>query len=120
MRRFIKVSPILLLSCITLLSCVDDSMQIYEESAAIADEATKSLNADSSRSINVGTDNNGNLTLYNCNITSDATISGDNIFVENVSVSNGAILQLDAGTSITINKPFTIESGSGLIMTRGN
>lgn len=62
----------------------------------------------------------GNITLSNRNITSSSTISGNNIFVENVTVSNGATLRLDAGTSITINKPFTIESGSGLIMTRGN
>lgn len=62
----------------------------------------------------------GNVTCSNRNITSSTTISGDNIFVENVTVSNGATLRLDAGTSITINKPFTVESGSELIMTRGN
>ena len=63
---------------------------------------------------------NGNVTCSDRSITSSTTISGDNIFVENVTVSNGATLWLNAGTSITINKPFIIESGSELIMTRGN
>ena len=56
----------------------------------------------------------------NRTITSSTTISGQNILVQNSTVSNGATLTLNAGTSITINKPFTVEKGSTLIMTRGN
>ena len=56
----------------------------------------------------------------NQNISSSITVSGDKIFVENIAVNNGAVLRLDAGSSITINKPFVVESGSSLIMTKGN
>ena len=56
----------------------------------------------------------------NQSITSSTTISGENILVQNSTVSNGATLTLNAGTSITINKPFIVEKGSKLIMTRGN
>lgn len=56
----------------------------------------------------------------NRTIASLTTISGLNILVQNSTVSNGATLMLNAGTSITINKPFTVEKGSTLIMTRGN
>ena len=56
----------------------------------------------------------------NQNITSSINISGENILVQNSTVSNGATLTLNAGTSITINTPFVIESDAELIMVNGN
>lgn len=58
--------------------------------------------------------------LENRTFTSSTTISGENIIVQNSTVSNGATLILNAGTSITINRPFTVEKGSTLLMTKGN
>lgn len=53
-------------------------------------------------------------------ITSQTTIGGENILVQNSTVCNGATLSLTAGTSITINSPFTVERGSTLIITGSN
>lgn len=54
------------------------------------------------------------------NITSPTIISGENILVQNCTVSNGASLRFDARSSITINKPFEMENGSTLIMAHPN
>lgn len=56
----------------------------------------------------------------NQSITSSKHISGENILVQNSTVSNGATLTLSAGTSITINTPFVVESGAKLIMVNSN
>lgn len=53
----------------------------------------------------------------NRTVTSNTFISGGNIFTQNVSVSNGATLTFYFERSITINAPFTVNSGSQLTLT---
>lgn len=62
----------------------------------------------------------GDVFIENRTIASSTTISGKNIIVQNSTVCNGATLILNAGTAITINRPFTVEKGSTLLMTKGN
>ncbi|MCL2074349.1 MAG: S8 family serine peptidase [Marinilabiliaceae bacterium] len=51
--------------------------------------------------------------LSNKKITTNTTVLGcDNLNVENVTVSNGAKLTLEAPGSITINGPFSVSAGS--------
>ena len=52
--------------------------------------------------------------------SSSDEITGDRISIQNVTVSNGATLTVNAGTSVTIIEPFVVESGSSLIITKGN
>ena len=55
-------------------------------------------------------DNNFN----NQNVTSNTVISGNIISTQNVTVSNNAKLTFNPGVSVTINTPFTVNSGSQL------
>lgn len=89
-----------------------------------ADDIEKILNAYPAIEHNVSLPGTGDIAYdafcSNRTITSSTTISGENILVQNSMVSNGATLTLNAGTSITINQPFTVERGTTLIMTKGN
>lgn len=53
----------------------------------------------------------------NQSVTSNRTVTGTDIFSENITVSNGAKLILKATQSIIINKPYIIEKGSQLEIT---
>ena len=52
--------------------------------------------------------------------SSSDEITGDRVFIQNVTVSNGASLTINAEVSVTILAPFVIESGSSLLITKGN
>ena len=51
------------------------------------------------------------------NIVADTAISGGNILVQNSIVANGATLELNANTSITIDESFIVEREANLIMS---
>ncbi len=42
----------------------------------------------------------------------DKMVSGTDIYSENVTVTNGALLILKGSNSVVINRPFTVDSGS--------
>ena len=52
--------------------------------------------------------------------SSSDEITGDRISIQNVTVSNGASLTINAGVSVRIWEPFVVESGSSLLITKGN
>ena len=52
--------------------------------------------------------------------SSSDEITGDRVFIQNVTVSNGASLTINAGVSVRIWEPFVVESGSSLLITKGN
>ena len=49
--------------------------------------------------------------------SSSDEITGDRISIQNVTVSNGASLTINAGVSVRIWEPFVVESGSSLLIT---
>ena len=49
--------------------------------------------------------------------SSSDEITGDRISIQNVTVSNGASLTINAGVSVRIWEPFVVESGSSLLVT---
>ena len=56
------------------------------------------------------------ITLNNTVISSDTSVYGWNIYFNNVSVTNAANLTLSIGNSLTISAPFTVNTGTGLII----
>lgn len=52
----------------------------------------------------------------NQNITTSLAITGNNIFVDNTTVGNGATLNLNVGSAITIDKPFMVDRQASLII----
>lgn len=58
--------------------------------------------------------------LVSRTVTSDELISGTNILVQNSTVKSGASLVINAGNSITINKPFVLERGSSFTVNLPN
>ena len=58
--------------------------------------------------------------IYGEEYSSSVVATGDRIAIQDVTVSNGATLTVNAGTSVTIIEPFVVESGSSLIITKGN
>ena len=52
--------------------------------------------------------------------SSSDEITGDRISIQNVTVSNGASLTINAGVSVRIWEPFVVERGSSLLITKGN
>ena len=52
--------------------------------------------------------------------SSSDEITGDRISIQNVTVSNGASLTINAGVSVRIWEPLVVESGSSLLITKGN
>lgn len=60
----------------------------------------------------------GDYYLTNQTISTSKTVTGENIVVQNVSITNNAMLTLKSGTSITINAPFVVEKDSQFNFTR--
>lgn len=56
----------------------------------------------------------GSTVFSNRTVSTDTTVSGTDIISDNVTVNNGAKLTFVISNSITINGPFTVESGSEL------
>ena len=52
----------------------------------------------------------------NQNITTSLAITGNNVFVDNTTVGNGATLNLNVGSAITIDKPFMVDRQASLII----
>lgn len=60
----------------------------------------------------------GDSYLTNQTISTSKTVTGENIVVQNVSITNNATLTLKSETSITINAPFVVEKDSQFNFTR--
>ena len=50
-------------------------------------------------------------------VTSDETVMGNIIYSKNVIIRSNAVLQFVFGQYVEINQPFTVEKGSGFLMT---
>lgn len=64
-----------------------------------------------------GSDGDYDAFYSNKTVSSNYTFLGNNIFSENVTVTNNAILTLKCKQSVTINLPFTVNAGTQFIMT---
>lgn len=53
----------------------------------------------------------------NQTVTVNKTVTGVDLFSENITVTNNSLLVLKGSNSVTINKPFTVNIGSQLQIT---
>ena len=53
-------------------------------------------------------------------VTSSVSVMGNDILVQNVTVSNGATLTITGTNSVTLDKPFNLEKGCTLEILRDN
>ena len=56
----------------------------------------------------------------NRSVTSSVSVTGNDILVQNVTVSNGATLTVTGTNSVTLDKPFNLEKGCTLEILRDN
>lgn len=94
---------ILLSAVIALCACSNETLEpIAEYSEASGGVVTRSVE----------------VSITDMTFSSSATYSGTDVSIQNVTVSNGATLTVNGSNSITIMSPFTVESGSSLVLNR--
>ncbi len=92
---------ILLFAVVAFCSCANETL----EPLATYSEASDGL---VTRSVGVS--------ITDMTVSSSVTYSGTDVFIQNVTVSNGATMTIHGTNSITMRSPFIIERGSNLVL----
>lgn len=89
---------LLMLLCFCTISCTEDELMDEPLTRGSITKASETV-------------------FQNQTVSSDRTVTGENVVATNITVTNGALLTLKGSSTVTINYPFTLNAGCELTIT---